>query len=89
MRQLCEGYADHVEDGVVACDGKFDVRPKCQREFSYSEKRQQAVVNIAMHVWPLDTMYWAVRGDGTFEVIDGQHRTLSLCRTCNLTKGTR
>ena len=80
VRQLCEGYADHAEDGVVAYGGRLDVRPKYQREFIYSEKQQQAVVNTAMHGWPLNTMYWAVRGDGTFEVIDGQQRTLSLCR---------
>lgn len=82
VRQLCDGYADHAEDGVVAYGGKLDVRPKYQREFIYSEKQQQAVINTAMHDWPLNTMYWAVRGDGTFEVIDGQQRTLSLCRFC-------
>ncbi len=81
-RELCEGYADHAEDGVVAYGGRLDIRPKYQREFIYSEKQQQAVVNTAMHGWSLNTMYWAVRGDGTFEVIDGQQRTLSLCRFC-------
>ena len=80
VRQLCDGYADHAEDGVVAYGGKLDVRPKYQREFIYSEKQQQAVINTAMHGYPLNTMYWAVRGDGTYEVIDGQQRTLSLCR---------
>ena len=80
VRELCDGYADHAENGVVAFHGTLDVRPKYQREFIYSEKQQQAVVNTAMHGWPLNTMYWAVRGDGTYEVIDGQQRTLSLCR---------
>ena len=80
VRQLCDGYADYAEDGVVAYCGKLDIRPKYQREFIYSEKQQQAVINTAMHGYPLNTMYWAVRGDGTFEVIDGQQRTLSLCR---------
>ena len=80
VRQLCDGYADHAEDGVVAYGGKLDIRPKYQREFIYSEKQQQAVINTAMHGYPLNTMYWAVRGDGTFEVIDGQQRTLSFCR---------
>ncbi len=80
VRQLCDGYADYAEDGVVAYGGKLDIRPKYQREFIYSEKQQQAVINTAMHGYPLNTMYWAVRGDGTYEVIDGQQRTLSLCR---------
>jgi uncharacterized protein with ParB-like and HNH nuclease domain len=25
-------------------------------------------------------MYWAVREDGNFEVIDGQQRTISICQ---------
>ena len=29
--------------------------------------------------YPLNVMYWAVREDGTYEVIDGQQRTLSVC----------
>ena len=28
-------------------------------------------------------MYWAVREDGNFEVIDGQQRTLSVCQYVN------
>jgi hypothetical protein len=28
-------------------------------------------------------MYWAVNGDGTYEVIDGQQRTLSICQYVN------
>jgi hypothetical protein len=28
-------------------------------------------------------MYWAVREDGTYEVIDGQQRTISICQYIN------
>lgn len=38
VRQLCEGYADHAEDGVVAYGGKLDIRQKCRREFIYTWK---------------------------------------------------
>ncbi len=33
--------------------------------------------------FPLNVMYWAVRGDGHYEVIDGQQRTLSICQYVN------
>ena len=89
VRQLCDGYADHAEDGVVAYGGKLDIRPKYQREFIYSEKQQQAVINTAMHGYPLNTMYRAVRGDGTFEVIDGQQRTASAPCTASLSFSRR
>ena len=80
IRELTAGYADRAEDGVVAYGGRLDIRPKYQREFIYSEKQQQAVIDTVIKGFPLNTMYWAVRGDGTFEVIDGQQRTLSVCR---------
>ena len=30
--------------------------------------------------FPLNVMYWAVRDDGNYEVIDGQQRTISICQ---------
>ncbi len=30
--------------------------------------------------FPLNVMYWSVRDDGSFEVIDGQQRTISICQ---------
>ena len=30
--------------------------------------------------FPLNVMYWAVNDDGTFEVMDGQQRTISFCQ---------
>ena len=33
--------------------------------------------------FPLNVMYWAVRGDGSFEIIDGQQRTISICQFTN------
>ncbi len=32
--------------------------------------------------FPLNTMYWAVAGDG-FELMDGQQRTISICQYVN------
>ncbi|MGB2313501.1 MAG: HNH endonuclease family protein, partial [Flavobacteriaceae bacterium] len=33
--------------------------------------------------FPLNVMYWAVREDGHFEIIDGQQRTVSICQFVN------
>ena len=33
--------------------------------------------------FPLNTMYWVVREDGRYEVLDGQQRTISICRYVN------
>lgn len=80
LRDLADGYFDNAEGGVVAYDGKLDVRPPYQREFVYNEKQRRAVIETASKGFPLNVMYWAVQESGGFEVIDGQQRTISLCQ---------
>ena len=78
VRELTEGYADNAEKGVVAYGGKLDVRPPYQREFVYGEKQRNAVIDTLTQGFPLNVMYWATRDDGSFEIIDGQQRTISI-----------
>lgn len=80
VRQLTEGYEDNLEDGVVGYGGKLDIRPPYQREFVYNEKERNAVLDTLQKDFPLNVMYWAVREDGNYEVIDGQQRTISICQ---------
>lgn len=80
VRELTDGYADNQEDGVVGYGGKLDIRPPYQREFIYKDKQRDAVITTVTKDFPLNVMYWAVREDGNFEVIDGQQRTISLCQ---------
>jgi len=77
---LVEGYEDNDELGVQAYGGKLDVRPPYQREFVYKDKQRDAVIATLRRDFPLNIMYWAVREDGTFEIIDGQQRTISVCQ---------
>ncbi len=79
VRELTEGYVDNNESGVVGYRGNLNIRPPYQREFVYKDKQRDAVIDTVMKGFPLNTMYWAVTDDG-FEIIDGQQRTVSLCR---------
>lgn len=83
VRELANGYKDNNENGVVGFGGKLDIRPPYQREFIYKDKQRDAVINTVTKNFPLNVMYWAVREDGTFEVIDGQQRTISICQFVN------
>ncbi len=83
IRDLINGYKDSQEEGVVAYGGLLDIRPKYQREFVYDEKKRNAVIDTVLKGFPLNVMYWAVNGDGTYEVIDGQQRTVSICQYVN------
>jgi hypothetical protein len=80
VRELTEGYEDNEENGVIGYGGKLDIRPAYQREFIYKDKQRDAVIDTITKDFPLNVMYWAVRDDGGFEVIDGQQRTISVCQ---------
>ena len=76
--EVVDGYADKGEEGVVGYGGKLDIRPKYQREFVYDLEQKQAVIETILKGFPLNVMYWVKNGD-TYEVLDGQQRTLSFC----------
>ena len=80
IADLVAGYSDKGDEGVVGYGGKLDIRPAYQREFIYKDKQREAVVDSVMNGFPLNVMYWARREDGSFEVMDGQQRTISLCQ---------
>ena len=83
IRDLFDGYQDNGENGVVAYGGKLDVRPAYQREFIYKPDQQRAVIDTLSKGYPLNVMYWSDQGDGRYELIDGQQRTLSICTFLN------
>lgn len=83
VRELTAGFEDNNENGVRAYGGKLDVRPPFQREFVYKDKQRDAVIDTLTQGFPLNVMYWATREDGTFEIIDGQQRTISICQYVN------
>lgn len=80
---LTKDYEDNNEGGVKGYGGKLDIRPPYQREFIYKDKQRDAVISTVNKDFPLNVMYWAVRDDGTYEVIDGQQRTISISQYVN------
>lgn len=82
VRDLFDGYVDQGEKGVVGYGARLNIRPAYQREFVYKDKQRSAVIDTVRRAFPLNTMYWAVVGDG-FELMDGQQRTISICQYVN------
>ena len=80
VRDLVEEYHDDGEGGVRGYGDKLDIRPPFQREFVYKDKQRDAVIETINKGFPLNVMYWAVHEDGTYEVIDGQQRTISVAQ---------
>ena len=83
VRQAIAGYKDSAEEGVVAYGGKLDIRPKYQREFVYTGKQRDAVIETIKNGFPLNVMYWVKTDQGNFEVLDGQQRTISIGQYVN------
>lgn len=83
IRDLVSGYSNTINGGVRAFGGKLDVRPPYQREFRYKDEQREAVIETILKGFPLNIMYWSDGGDDTYEMIDGQQRTLSICQFYN------
>ena len=83
IREVVKGYKDSAEEGVTAYGNKLDIRPKYQREFVYSGKQRDAVIETIKNGFPLNVMYWVKKEDGNFEVLDGQQRTISVGQYIN------
>ena len=80
VRDLVADYHDDGESGVRGYGGKLDIRPPFQREYVYKPKQRDAVMETVRRGFPLNVMYWAVREDGKYEIIDGQQRTISIAQ---------
>ena len=81
IKDLVENFTEDTKTGqVTAYNDKLNIRPPYQREFIYGMDRMKAVINTVLLNYPLNVMYWAKKDDGTFELMDGQQRTLSICK---------
>lgn len=85
IREVTAGYLKDSDDGcstdkVFGLDGKLNLRPAYQRNSVYDDKKRKAVIQTILEKCPLGLMYWVDNGDGTYEVLDGQQRLLSICQ---------
>ena len=78
IADVVAGYVNSDEKGVSGYGGKLNIRPAYQREFIYGEKERNAVIDTIFAGFPLNVMYWVKNADGTYEVLDGQQRTISV-----------
>lgn len=80
IKEVIKDYKDSAEEGVTAYGGKLDIRPKYQREFVYKDKQRDEVIETVRKKFPLNIMYWVIKENGCFEVLDGQQRTISIAQ---------
>lgn len=83
IKDITDNYVDNGDDGVTGYNGQLNIRPSYQREFIYDEKKRNAVISTIKKGFPLNVMYWVKNDDGSYEVMDGQQRTISFCQYVN------
>jgi uncharacterized protein YbaR (Trm112 family) len=83
IREVAFNFKNNDDEGVVGYGGILNIRPKYQREFVYKDKQRDAVIDTIRKNYPLNVIYWAQNDDGTYEVLDGQQRTISFCSFIN------
>ena len=80
VSELVDKYQYNEDEAITAYGGKLDIRPAYQRNFVYPLDKQVAVIETILKGYPLNIMYWVVKDDGTYEILDGQQRTMSICQ---------
>jgi len=79
IREVSTWYINNNEEWVVWYSGNQNIRPKYEREFVYKDKQRDSVLETVRKNFPLNVMYWVKNDDGTYEVLDWQQRTISIC----------
>lgn len=83
IREVVKNYRNNAEEGVLGYDGLLNIRPAYQREFVYPPAKRDAVIETIFKGYPLNVFYWVANEDGTYEMLDGQQRTVSLSQYAN------
>ena len=80
VREVVKDFFDDPNRGCRGYGGKLNIRPAFQREFVYDADKRAKVIRTIKKNFPLNVMYWVRSDDGTFEMLDGQQRTISICQ---------
>jgi len=86
VSEIVAGYVDESdrEEGIYGYGGRLNIRPKYQRNYIYDEQKRNAVLDTVSKDFPLGIMYWVRNEDGSFEILDGQQRTISIATYVSL-----
>ena len=81
--EVCKGfvYNELEGKGLYGLSGRLTIQPEYQRNYIYADgKKDVAVVQSALHQYPLGVFYFNKTDDDRLEVLDGQQRITSLGR---------
>ena len=83
IADLCKGFVYNESEGkgLYGWNGKLIIQPEYQRNYIYNDgKKDVSVVQSVLRGFPIGLIYFTLRDDGMYEVLDGQQRITSLGR---------
>ena len=88
ISEIADGYANNEneeEGGVFGMCGNLTMRPKFQRSYirKNDDKWKKRLIYSIMSGYPINPMCFGDNGDGTYDMIDGQQRTITICDFIN------
>ena len=81
--EVCKGFVYNELEGrgLYGLSGRLTIQPEYQRNYIYADgKKDVAVIQSALHKYPLGIFYFNKAEGGGLEVLDGQQRITSLGR---------
>lgn len=81
--EVCEGFVYNELEGrgLYGLSGRLTIQPEYQRNYIYADgKKDVAVIQSALHKYPLGIFYFNKTEGSGLEVLDGQQRITSLGR---------
>lgn len=80
IRDILDAYENTEGGGIVGYGGKLDIRPQYQREYIHENNRnfKSKLIQSIYNQLPIGLIYWAEKEDGTYELLDGQQRIITI-----------
>ncbi|MCY4673342.1 MAG: DUF262 domain-containing protein [Bacteroidetes bacterium] len=81
VREIVDGYEADEETGkIVGYRGNLNIRPPYQRQYIHQENEdfKMALMESVYYHRPINLIYFADKGDGKFELLDGQQRIMTI-----------
>ena len=88
IKEFVEGYLNNENEevgGVTTMNGSVVIRPKYQRSYirANDTKWKRNLIDSIIKGYPISLFYWGDNEDGTFDMIDGQQRSITICDFIN------
>lgn len=88
IREFVEGYVNNDNEevgGVFTMNNKVIIRPKYQRSYirANDTKWKRNLINSIISGYPISLLYFGDNENGTFDMIDGQQRSITICEFIN------